>query len=200
MTLRQTENVGLERGDALIAVDLQNDFLPGGNLPVPRGDEAVKAINRYIEAAQSKGLPILATRDWHTRDHCSFKEQGGLWPPHCVADSEGARFASDLRLPPASAIISKGTKADKDAYSGFEGTDLHERLRSEGIGRLLIGGLATDYCVLNTVRDALKLGYRVLLLEDAVRAVNVHPEDGRRAIDEMTRLGAVPVRYEMLRL
>ena len=198
MTPRKPEHLPLERGDALIAVDVQKDFLPGGSLPVPRGEEVVPAINRYIEAFLKGGHPVYATRDWHPPGHCSFKEQGGPWPPHCVAHSIGAQFAAALRLPPSATVISKGTEPDEDSYSGFQGTDLDQRLRSSGMKRLFIGGLATDYCVLNTVKDALKLGYQVRLLKDAVRAVNVAPDDGRRAEKEMVEKGALPVSFEML--
>ena len=195
-----SEDLTLKKGDALVVVDVQNDFLPDGNLAVSEGDQVVPVFNRYIEVFQSRNLPIYATRDWHPPGHCSFQEKGGPWPPHCVSDSKGAQFASGLNLPANAVIFSKGTELNKDAYSGFEGTDLDERLRSDGIGgRLLIGGLATDYCVLNTVKDALKLGYQILLLEDAMRAVNVNPGDGEKAIKEMTDMGAVPIRYEMIR-
>jgi len=184
-------------GDALLVVDVQNDFLPGGSLAVQGGHEIIEPFNRYIDAVQSKGLPVFATRDWHPPGHCSFKEQGGPWPAHCVVDSGGAQFSSDLRLPPSSVVISKGTEIDKDAYSGFQGTNLDGRLRSAGIRRLLIGGLATDVCVLSTVKDAIELGYGLFLLEDAIRAVNVKPEDGKKALEEMSRLGVVPIRWEM---
>lgn len=177
-------------GDALLIVDVQNDFLPGGSLAVPRSNGVVPALNRVIGAFEARGLPVYATRDWHPERHCSFRAQGGPWPPHCVAHTRGAEFAAVLRLPPAVIVISKAASADQDAYSGFEGTDLDQRLRAAGIRRLFIGGLATDYCVLNTVRDALRLGYEVLLLTDAIRAVDVQPGDGQRAEDEMVRLGA----------
>ncbi len=182
------------KGDALIIVDMQNDFLPGGNLAVTEGDVIVPIFNDYIDVFLQHNLPIYATRDWHTPDHCSFQAQSGPWPPHCVAGSLGADFAPGLRLPDAEkfTIISKGTRRDKDAYSGFEDTDLAERLRKEGVKRVFIGGLATDYCVLNTVRDALKLGFKVLLLEDAIRAVNLQPGDDTKAIAEMRRQGAIP--------
>lgn len=173
-------------GDALLIVDLQHDFLPGGSLPVPHGDEVLPVLERYLE--RFSALPVYATRDWHPARHCSFLDQGGSWPPHCVAGTTGAEFA--LRLPPAAVIVSKATSAEQDAYSGFQGTDLDERLRAAGIGRLYVGGLATDYCVLATVRDALKLGYRVMLLHDAIRAVDVQPGDGERAEAEMVGLGA----------
>jgi nicotinamidase/pyrazinamidase len=192
------EDLTLKKGDALVIVDVQNDFLPGGSLAVQGGEKIIAPLNRYIEAAQAKGLPIFATRDWHPPSHCSFKEQGGIWPPHCIANSEGAQFSSELNSPRSTLVISKGTELEKDAYSGFEGTDLDERLRSAGISRVLIGGLATDYCVLNTVKDAIKQGYDVLLLQDAIEAVNVQPKDGEKAIDEMTSLGAIAITLEMI--
>ncbi|MDE2310777.1 MAG: nicotinamidase [Betaproteobacteria bacterium] len=177
-----------QQGDALLIVDVQNDFLPGGSLTVPRGDEVVPALNRYLRAFQN--LPVYATRDWHPARHCSFKAQGGPWPPHCVAGTRGAEFAAALRLPPSAVIISKATTVEQDAYSGFQDTELDSLLHSTSIRRLFIGGLATDYCVLNTVRDALGLGYKVLLLADAMRAVDVQPGDGQRAEAEMLSLGA----------
>lgn len=186
------------KGDALIIVDVQNDFLPGGNLAVPNGDEVVPVLNRYVAAFDSQGLPIYTTRDWHPANHCSFKAQGGIWPPHCVAETEGAQFAPGLKRSADTVVVSKATTPGKDAYSGFEGTDLAERLSKQGIGRLFIGGLATDYCVLNTVRDALKHGFTVFLLQDAIRAVNVQPDDGQKAEEEMQRLGAKPIRVEAL--
>ncbi len=180
----------MQAGDALLIVDVQNDFLPGGSLAVSGGDEVVPALNRYIRACESYGLPVYATRDWHPPRHCSFRDQGGPWPPHCVAGTPGAEFPEALRLPSSTALISKALSPDKDAYSGFQDTDLDRRLHDAGIRRLFIGGLATDYCVLNTVRDALRLGYQVFLLADAIRAVDVEAGDGRRAEEEMAGLGA----------
>jgi nicotinamidase/pyrazinamidase len=177
-------------GDALLVVDVQNDFLPGGSLAVARGDEVVPALNQYIGAFEAQGLPVYATRDWHPERHCSFRAQGGPWPPHCVANTRGAEFAAALRLPPSATVISKATTPDEDAYSGFQGTDLDSRLRAAGIRQLFVGGLATDYCVLNTVRDALRLGYEVFLLSDAIRAVDVQAGDGLKAEEEMAKLGA----------
>jgi nicotinamidase/pyrazinamidase len=145
-----------------------------------------------------RALPVFATRDWHPPNHCSFKAQGGIWPPHCVAATSGAEFAPGLALPSAAVIISKAATPDADSYSGFGGTDLAARLRSGRATRLFIGGLATDYCVLNTVKDALAAGFEVLLLADAVRAVDVNAGDGARAQDEMQRLGARTIRYEDL--
>lgn len=179
---------------ALVIVDVQNDFLPGGRLAVPHGDEVIPVLNRYIAEFEKKGLAILATRDWHPPDHCSFRDQGGTWPVHCVANTPGAAFASSLRLPDSVVVISKGDVAEKEAYSGFEGTDLETYLRQRSVDTLYAGGLATDYCVLNTVKDALRHGFKVLLLTDAVRAVNLHAEDGARALREMLELGAVDFR------
>jgi nicotinamidase/pyrazinamidase len=183
-------------GDALLIVDVQNDFLPGGSLAVQHGDAVVPVLNRYLEIFAEQDLPVYATRDWHPPLHCSFRAQGGPWPPHCVAKTNGAAFAAALQLPPAAVIISKATTPEQDAYSGFQGTDLHARLHAADIRRLYIGGLATDYCVLNTVRDALKLGYEVLLLSDAIRAVEVQPGDGLRAEQEMIGLGAQRITVE----
>ncbi len=178
------------KGDALIVVDVQKDFLPGGNLGVPDGDAVVPAMNHYMKHFRRAGLPLYATRDWHPESHCSFKAQGGPWPPHCIADSDGAAFADDLLLGDDVSVISKATTVEKDAYSGFEGTDLAQRLRKQNVKRLFIGGLATDYCVLNTVKDALKQGFQVLLLDDGIRGVNVNAGDSKKAIEEMHALGA----------
>jgi nicotinamidase/pyrazinamidase len=184
--------IDLHPGDALVIVDVQNDFLPGGALAVPRGDEVVPALNGYIARFSANKLPIFATRDWHPRNHCSFKAQGGPWPPHCVAESPGAGFASALRLTADVIVISKAMSAEQDAYSGFGGTDLAQRLRALNITRVFVGGLATDYCVLNTVLDALKHGFETMLLTDAIRAVNVQPDDGAKAEETMRRAGARP--------
>lgn len=192
------EAVHLRAGDALILVDVQRDFLPGGSLAVPRGDEVVPVLNRYIAAFRELTFPVVATRDWHPPNHCSFLEQGGPWPPHCVAGTDGARFAPLLDIPCDARIVSKATLRDRDAYSGFEGTDLDDWMRQAGVRRLFVGGLATDYCVLNTVRDALRFGYAVFLLLDAVRAVDVAAGDGDRAIEEMRRLGAVAIDFGRL--
>lgn len=181
---------GPRDADALVIVDLQSDFLPGGSLAVPNGDAVIPVLNAAIAVFEQRGLPIFATRDWHPTDHCSFLAQGGPWPPHCIANTAGAAFAPALRLPLAATIVSKATTADKDAYSGFADTELDLLLRAAGVRRTVVGGLATDYCVLNTVRDALARGYEVAVLSDAIRAVDVHPGDGERAIAEMRRLGA----------
>jgi len=185
--------VELTKGDALIVVDLQNDFLSGGSLAVPNADEIIPVLNRYLEAFQKQALLIIATRDWHPPSHCSFKNRGGLWPVHCVAGTPGAAFGPGLSLPPSTVIISKARFVDRDAYSGFERTELEARLRLAGAHRLFVGGLATDYCVLHTVRDALDRGFKVFLLCDAIRALNQHADDGAKAEAEMLSLGALPL-------
>ena len=191
-------SIHLQNGDALIAVDVQNDFLPGGSLAVPGGDAVVPAIDRYLAAFAARALPVYATRDWHPPNHCSFKQQGGIWPPHCVAGTRGAEFARGLALPQTAVIVSKAATREADAYSGFGGTDLAARLRAARAARLFIGGLATDYCVLSTVRDALAAGFEVLLLADAIRAVDATAGDGERAEREMEQLGARSMRYQDL--
>jgi len=191
-------DIRLTRGDALLIVDVQNDFLPGGSLAVPDGDAVIPALNRYIARFLEYRLPILATCDRHPPDHCSFKPQGGLWPPHCIAGSTGAAFPSALALPADAHIVSKATTREADAYSGFSGTGLHELLQTMQIRRLFAGGLATEYCVRSTVTDALQFGYTVFILEDAIQAINLQPEDGVLALDAMIRLGAKPIRYEEL--
>jgi len=179
----------LAPGDALLIVDVQNDFLTGGRLAVPDGEAVIAILNRYLDYFSKRCLPILATRDWHPVNHCSFKKQGGPWPEHCIAQTSGAAFPAALNLPKSAQIISKATHPDQDAYSGFQNTDLDSSLKSQGIQRLFIGGLATDYCVLNTVKDALKCGYAVYLLQDAVCAINLSPDDGKKALQEMMDLG-----------
>lgn len=182
----------LQAGDALIVTDVQNDFLSGGALAVNRGDEVVPVLNAYADRFARRSLPVFATRDWHPENHCSFRVQGGPWPVHCVAATPGAAMAPGLALPPGTAVVSKATAQARDAYSGFAGTDLEARFSALGVRRIFVGGLATDYCVLNTVKDGLRLGYEVLVLLDAIRAVDVNPGDGERAIAEMQRAGALP--------
>ena len=183
-------------GDALIIVDVQNDFLPGGSLAVPDGDAVIAPINGYAALFANNARPVFATRDWHPGDHCSFKSRGGPWPPHCVAGSRGAQFAAGLALPDTVVVVSKATDPDRDAYSGFEGTGLEEQLRVKEAERVFVAGLATDYCVLATVKDALAAGFEAVVLVDAVRAVNVTPGDGERALGEMRALGAAVARSE----
>jgi nicotinamidase/pyrazinamidase len=178
-------------GDALVVVDVQRDFLPGGALGVPAGDEVIAPINRAVGMFQRAGLPIFYSRDWHPANHVSFKARGGPWPRHCVAGTEGAAFAATLRVPPSAVIVSKATSPDRDASSAFQGTTLASMLRSAGVRRVYVGGLATDYTVKATVLDAKREGFDVKVLADAVRAVEVQPGDGQRALHEMQRSGAV---------
>jgi nicotinamidase/pyrazinamidase len=182
--------------DALIVVDVQNDFLPGGHLGVNDGDAVVPVLNRYIARFREAGLPIVATRDWHPPGHCSFTAQGGIWPEHCVADTDGAAFAAGLELPDDAMVVSKADTVEADAYSGFQGTELAAQLSRRGVTRVFVGGLATDYCVLNTVRDALAADFEAILLADAVRAVDVEPGDGDRAIKDMRAQGATTITVE----
>lgn len=179
-------------GDALLIVDPQVDFLPGGSLGVPQGDAVLAPINRLIDLYRAHGLPVYVSRDWHPALHCSFAGQGGPWPVHCVAGSDGARFAPGLQLDDA-VVVSKATTADVDAYSAFNGTGLADTLRERGIRRLVVCGLATDYCVLNTVLDGMAAGFEVLLATEAIRAVNVNADDGDRALVRMLDGGAMPV-------
>jgi nicotinamidase/pyrazinamidase len=183
-------------GDALIVTDIQNDFFPGGQLEIPGADEILPALNRWVKAFESKGLPVFATRDWHPPRHCSFVQSGGPWPEHCVANTEGAAFAPGLELPDLVCVISKATRPDHEAYSSFDETGLSDRLRKMGVRRLFVGGVATDYCISCTADDAVKLGFEVFLLEDAVRAVDVRPGDGLKAEESMKKKGVRSVRLE----
>ena len=190
--------VQLKAGDALLIADVQNDFLPGGALGISGGDEIVPVLLTYIHRFLSKALPIFLTRDWHPANHCSFKSQGGPWPVHCVAGSPGSLPPRAFEAPLSAVIIYKAIDPNEEAYSAFQHTPLHRHLQAVGIQRLFIGGLATDYCVLNTVKDARTLGYEVYLLIDGIKAVNVRPDDGPEAEQEMIRLGAMPIRLEAL--
>jgi len=188
----------LGAGDALIVVDVQNDFLPGGALAVPDGAAVLPAINACLARFAARKLPVFATRDWHPADHCSFHAQGGPWPPHCIAGTVGAAFPQALALPAGAQRVSKATEAQRDAYSGFSGTDLAARLHNEQVRRVFVAGLATDYCVLNTVLDALAAGFETVLLEDGIRAVDLQPGDGAAAIARMAAAGARAIRVEQI--
>jgi nicotinamidase/pyrazinamidase len=186
------------RGDALVIVDVQNDFLPGGCLGVSGGHQAVEVINRYIAMFCDRQLPVVATRDWHPQNHCSFDARGGMWPRHCIQHSHGAAFPSTLAIPCETVIVSKATTSEHEANSAFESTELCARLRDLGIRRTFVCGIATEYCVLATVHDALRLGFQVLVLEDGVCAVDLTPGAGQRALEEMRRLGAKHIRLEAI--
>jgi nicotinamidase/pyrazinamidase len=186
----------MEKGSALLIVDVQRDFCPGGSLGVPGGDEIIPIINRYIDVFRKKDLPVLASRDWHPADTVHFVTGGGAWPAHCVQESEGARFHPELNLPEDSVIFSKGMHPGRnDSYSASQaitddGLNLHEFLKQNGIRRLYVCGIATDHCVRATVLDALADGFAVTLLKDAVRGVNLDPGESERAIAEMIAAGA----------
>lgn len=188
----------LKADDALLIADVQNDFLPGGALGIRGGDEIIPPLRTYIHRFHSRGLPIFLSRDWHPPNHCSFRNRGGPWPVHCVAGSPGSLPPQGFEAPLSVVIIYKAIDADQEAYSAFQDTPLQRHLRAIGARRLFIGGLATDYCVLNTVKDARALGYDVRLLMDGIKAVNLRPDDGQNAEQEMIRLGAVPIRLEAL--
>ncbi|WP_456342331.1 nicotinamidase [Thermovibrio sp.] len=182
--------------DALIVVDMQKDFSSGGSLPVKGAEEIVHVINSYISLFREKGLPIFATRDWHPENHVSFKDNGGIWPRHCVQWSRGAEFIDGLELPPDTFIINKGDKPELEAYSGFQGTLLDSLLRERGVKRLFVCGVATDYCVKNTALGGLNLGYQVFVFSDAVRGVS--PETTERAEEELLERGALFIEKEEL--
>ncbi len=176
--------------DALIIVDVQNDFCPGGSLAVASGEAVAQKMSAVGKAFADRGARIFATQDWHPAGHSSFAAQGGQWPDHCVQGSRGAELHPALVLPEGASIIRKGASPDTDAYSGFIDSDLGTQLKANGIGRVYVGGLATDYCVLNTVIDALARGFETLVLTDAVGAVNLDPGDGERALHLMEVNGA----------
>jgi len=182
--------------DALIVVDVQVDFCPGGALAVSNGQAVVPVLNRWLTPFAAAGRPIFASRDWHPSRHISFREQGGPWPPHCIQHTPGAAFHPDLALPEGTIIISKGTDPNRDAYSAFDSPDLATHLQRFHIRRVTVGGLALDYCVRATLLDALKLGFAVRLLRGATRPVEVHPGDGERALAEMRAAGAERVEEE----
>jgi nicotinamidase/pyrazinamidase len=173
-----------------LVVDVQRDFCPGGALAVRDGDRVVPGLNLVIGAFIRYGLPVFFTRDWHPPDHMSFRAQEGPWPPHCVQGTKGAEFHPGLLIPHGASVISKGDDPAEEAYSGFQGTDLAILLRGSGVKEVIIGGLATDYCVKETTLDALREGFGVEVLVDCVRPVDTHPGDGERAIAEMSEAGA----------
>jgi nicotinamidase/pyrazinamidase len=198
--MKKQRIISITASDALIIVDVQRDFCPGGALPIPDGDQVVPVLNQYMQVFDRARAPIYATRDWHPPNHISFTAFGGIWPPHCLQDSEGAEFHPDLDLNAEVQIISKATTLDKEAYSGFDDTDLAESLKKNHTKRVFIGGLATDYCVKNTVLDALKLGWETVLLIDGSRGVNIQPHDSQNAIDEMIWQGAQQITFSDLKL
>jgi nicotinamidase/pyrazinamidase len=178
------------KNKALIVVDVQNDFCPGGSLPVAHGDEVVAPLNKLMKEFLDRGEPVYKTRDWHPPQTNHFAAYGGVWPFHCVQNTKGAEFHPDLLDDPRITVISKGIDDTADGYSGFDGTNLTELLREEGVEEIWVGGLATDYCVKATVIDGVRQGFNVKALADTMRAVNVNPDDGAKAIEEMRNVGA----------
>jgi nicotinamidase/pyrazinamidase len=177
-------------GDGLLLIDVQNDFVAGGTLAVPGGEEVVPVLNGWIAAFEDAGFPVIYSRDWHPPDHCSFVEQGGPWPTHCVQETKGADFVAGLDMREDAVVVSKAMDPDKEEYSDFADGTLAEILREIGVSRLFVGGLATDYCVRATVLDALAEGFAVSVIADGVRAVDVTPGDGPRALEQMAEAGA----------
>jgi nicotinamidase/pyrazinamidase len=178
----------IDQTTAVLVVDVQNDFCPGGSLAVTDGEAVIPVLNRWIETAFLKGTPVYLSRDWHPVTHPSFDAYGGQWPPHCINDTEGAFFHAELKRPENTIVVTKGVRFDIDQYSVFDRTGLGHRLRQDGVRRLFVGGLALDVCVLHSVMDGLKEGFRVSVIESATRPVA--PADGRRAIEKMKTAGA----------
>ncbi len=182
--------------DALIVVDMQNDFI-SGTLPVKGAEEIIEHVNKYIRLFSQKELCVFFTRDWHPEDHLSFKENGGIWPKHCVMNTWGASFHKDLVLPEDNMfIISKGTSKDFDAYSGFQGTKLNELLKERGIKRVFVCGIATDYCVKHTCIGAVNLGYQTFVLLDAVKGVDLEKGASKKALEYLYSLGVIGLIFD----
>ena len=185
---------------ALLIVDIQNDFCPGGALGVRGGDKIIPVINKYIELFHKAELPIFITRDYHPEKTKHFKEFGGPWPEHCVQNTKGAEFHPDLKFPEEATIVSKGMNPDKDSYSAFQAVDSdgHELLnlfRKMNVNEIFIGGLATDYCVRYSSLDALKEGLKVWVLQDAIKGVNIKPDDSDKALKEIAKKGAKKITF-----
>jgi len=178
----------MQTNKALLVVDIQNDFCPGGTLGVDEGDQIIPTVNKYIDLFLKNNLPVFVSRDWHPTESKHFKGSGGSWPPHCIQNMKGAEFHPDFRVPDQAIILSKGTDPELDGYSVFDAHDsenkpFHNLLKEMGINELYIAGIATDYCVRMTSLDAFKNGFRVNVLTDAIKGVD--EEDSRRAIDEI---------------
>ncbi len=169
--------------DALLVVDFQNDFVPGGALPVAGGDEIAEPLGRLLDRFDL----VVATRDWHPPDHASFR---GAWPVHCVQGTPGAELHRSLDRAKVDLVVDKGQDPASEGYSAFQDTGLAELLRARGVDRLYVAGLATDYCVKHSVLDARREGFDVVVVEDAIRVVDVRPGDSARAVEEMRAAGA----------
>jgi len=179
----------LQPTDALIIVDVQNDFCPGGALAIENGCDVVPVLNRWIAAAVTRQVPVYASRDWHPVEHASFEPQGGAWPPHCVQDTDGAQFHPELQLPGSVIKVTKGVRFDQDQNSVFDQTGLAHQLRQSGIKRLWVGGLAEDVCVLATVLDARRHGFEVVVIQNATKPVSAAGSE--RARRRMREAGAL---------
>jgi nicotinamidase/pyrazinamidase len=184
-----------EDGDALLLVDPQNDFCPGGSLPVTDGEAVMPVLSSWAAAAAQAGVPIFVSRDWHPPKTTHFKEFGGVWPPHCVIGTRGAEFHPRLRLPAEAIVVSKGMGDTEDAYSAFQACDESDTpfetlLRQRGVRTLYVMGLATDYCVKQSVLDGLAHGFGISVVHEGIRAVNLQPDDGQQALDQMRESGA----------
>ncbi len=193
----------MKRDKALVVVDVQNDFCPGGALAVPDGDAVIPVLNKYIAEFRRQGLAVFFSRDWHPEVTRHFKSRGGAWPAHCIQDTHGAAFHSGLQLPKGARVLSKGTDPDKEGYSVFsahddQGVAFETLLATMGIRQLFIGGLATDYCVKETALEALDKGFQVVLLVDAMRGVNLQPGDADRAVQEIVARGATKMEHRNL--
>ncbi len=180
--------VALDAYCGLIVVDMQEDFMDGGALAVTGGRRLIEPINRMVNLFDKKGLPIFFTRDWHPKDHCSFKDYGGMWPVHCVKNTKGAMFASGLFVPSSAYVVSKATDREQEAYSGFKGTDLYTMIKEKDVKRIFVTGLATEYCVFETVKDAINLGLDTFVITDCI--LGVDEKKANEALNRMEQLGA----------
>ncbi len=174
---------------ALIVVDLQIDFCPGGALGISEGDSIIPVINDLIDIFHANSLPVIFSRDFHPVDHMSFTDEGGIWPKHCVKGTEGSDFHPLLKIPSDSRIVNKATEKDREAYSAFDGTELLQILRNQKVTCIIICGLATDYCVKSTALDGVEEGFRVIVVKDAVRGVEVTEGDIYMAFEKMMNAG-----------
>ncbi|GAC1329769.1 MAG: bifunctional nicotinamidase/pyrazinamidase [Chloroflexota bacterium] len=182
-------------GDALLLVDPQNDFCPGGSLPVTDGDRVMPVLSAWAAAAHAAQAPVFVSRDWHPPDTTHFTMHGGVWPPHCVQGTPGAEFHADLEVPRSAVVVSKGMGSTEDAYSAFQardanGTPLSDLLRARGVNHLYVMGLATDYCVEASALGGLDVGLRVSVVQPGCRAVDIRPGDGTLAFERMQAAGA----------
>jgi nicotinamidase-related amidase len=180
--------------DALLVLDVQRDFLPGGTLAIAEGDVIVPILNEYIQLSLASDAHVFVARDWHPREHCSFRSRGGPWPPHCIQNTRGAEFAAELNVPREAQVLSKGENPDREAWSAFDDTRLQDELAAGSVDRLIVGGLATDQGVLRTVREARSKHYAVALMVDATRGMD--ETASAHARKQMVALGAVAVTLE----